>query len=100
MADRIADCLAAMPSILQRYDQLSSLPRQEVLDSTDGLVEECLRIDQTLQFIYEDLRLQVEGPLYWPVLSPSFKDGAHGQSLFPVIYDFPDLKTAAMLMLY
>lgn len=35
MAGRIADCLAAMPSILQRYDQLSSLRRKEVLDSTD-----------------------------------------------------------------
>jgi hypothetical protein len=100
MAGRIADCLAAMPSILQRYDQLSSLPRQEVLDSTYGLVDECLTIDQTLQEIYEDLRLQVDGPLYWPVLSPSFKDSAHDQGLFPVIYHFPDLKTASLSMLY
>ncbi|RLL94673.1 hypothetical protein CFD26_102689 [Aspergillus turcosus] len=100
MAGRIADCLAAMPSILQRYDRLSSLRRKEVLDSTYRLVEECLRIDRTLQDIYEDIRVQVDGPLYWPVLSPSFKDGVHGQDLFPVIYHFPNLKTASMLMLY
>ncbi|GFG26695.1 uncharacterized protein AN5342 [Aspergillus udagawae] len=100
MADRIADCLARMPSILQRYDQLSSLHRKEILDSTYGLVEECMRIDQTLEDIYEDLRLQLEGPLYWPVLSPSFKDSGHDQGLFPVIYEFPDLRTATLLMLY
>ncbi|KAF7167585.1 hypothetical protein CNMCM5623_000891 [Aspergillus felis] len=100
MADRIADCLARLPSILQRYDQLSSLHRKEILDSTYGLVEECLIIDQTLQDIYEDLRLQVEGPLYWSVLSPSFKGSVHDQSLFPLIYEFPDLKTASLVMLY
>jgi hypothetical protein len=100
MADRIADCLARMPSILQRYDQLSSLHRKEILDSTYGLVEECMRTDQTLEDIYEDLRLQLEGPLYWPVLSPSFKDSGHDQGLFPVIYEFPDLRTATLLMLY
>ncbi|KAF4263113.1 hypothetical protein KXV68_002994 [Aspergillus fumigatus] len=100
MADRIADCLARMPSILQRYDRLSSLHRKEILDSTYGLVQECLRIDQTLQDIYEDLRLQAEGPLYWPVLSPSFKNSVQGQGWFPVIYDFPDLRTATLLMLY
>lgn len=89
-----------MPSILQRYDRLSSLHRKEILDSTYGLVQECLRIDQTLQDIYEDLRLQAEGPLYWPVLSPSFKNSVQGQGWFPVIYDFPDLRTATLLMLY
>jgi hypothetical protein len=57
-------------------------------------------MDQSLRDIYEDIRLQEEGPLYWPVLSPSFKDSVQGQGLFPVIYEFPDLKTATLLMLY
>jgi hypothetical protein len=57
-------------------------------------------MDQSLRDIYEDIRLQEEGPLYWPVLSPSFKDSVQSQGLFPVIYEFPDLKTATLLMLY
>ncbi|RHZ59260.1 Zn(II)2Cys6 transcription factor [Aspergillus thermomutatus] len=100
MADRIADCLADIPSILQRYDQLSSLNRADILNSTYLLVGECLRIDQTLQDIYEAIRLEVSGPLYWPVLSQSFQSSAPGQGQFSVVYNFPDLKTATLLMLY
>ncbi|KKK19519.1 hypothetical protein ARAM_003494 [Aspergillus rambellii] len=98
--DRIADCLAGIPSILQRYDQLASLSHEENISIAYDLRDECLAMDQSLQEAYEEIRLQSSGPLFWPVFPPTFSSNAPGGTSFPIVYHFPDLRIANMLMLY
>lgn len=99
--DRLADCLAQAPAILQRSNLLPFLDSQQQVELVQQMVRECLKIDNMLQQILDEAELATPGPLYWPVLSRTNNptdDEASGK-LFPVAYHFTDLKTAALLML-
>ncbi|EAW13682.1 Zn(II)2Cys6 transcription factor [Aspergillus clavatus NRRL 1] len=98
--DRIADCLAGVPFILQRLDRLDSLDQMENVAMTRQLIEEAYAIDRALQDVYSNFQLEVPGLSYWPVLSQSFTGNETNGAVFPVVYHFPNLKTASFLMLY
>ena len=99
--DRLADCLARAPAILQRSNLLQFLNSRQQVELVEQLVRECFKIDDMLQQILDEARLTTPGSLYWPVLSQfnNPTDEKASGKLFPVAYQFTDLRTAGLLML-
>ena len=83
---------------IETYPCLSSVEKESMaLD----LTVDFQFLDASLQDIYNELKGSHTGPLYWPSLSKDFNsaDPIKGP-LFPVAFQFPDLKTAGSLMTY
>lgn len=101
-ADRIADCLAQAPIIFNQTDRLRQLQPMEQLELANKLASQCWDLDWSMQKCYEELRLLVDGPLYWSELSRSGSsmDDTDQTNLFPVAYRFPNIKVASTLMIY
>lgn len=100
--DRVADCLAQAPDILKEAGRLPHLNPMEQLELANKLVGQCWDLDWALQKCYEEIQLTADGPLYWPVLSrmENPTDMAGREKLFPVAYQFPNIKMASTLMMY
>ncbi|RJE23298.1 hypothetical protein PHISCL_04372 [Aspergillus sclerotialis] len=100
--DRVADCLAQAPTIFNKTDRIQELHPMEQLELANNLASQCWDLDWTMQQCYEELRLTVDGPLYWSELSRSGSplDEADQKRLFPVAYKFPNIKIASTLMMY
>ncbi|KAJ5688729.1 hypothetical protein N7462_003121 [Penicillium macrosclerotiorum] len=101
--DRVADCLAKAPGILNRVPLLFSLDPNQQLDLIRELVYQCLEIDMALKQIDDDLRLATSGDLYWPVSSKMklnpLDDNHSGSNYFPITFNFIDLEIAKTLIL-
>ncbi|KAL1965852.1 hypothetical protein VTN77DRAFT_5173 [Rasamsonia byssochlamydoides] len=102
LLDRLVDCLAVAPGIIKQSDGFKNLRSKQLLDSALDIVRQCWQLDAALQGIYEDLKEETSGPLYWSVLSEEDNpadDPKHGK-VFPVAFQFSDLKMAGTLMMY
>lgn len=102
LLDRLVDCLALAPGIFKQSDDFRNLRSRRLLESALDIARQCWQLDAALQSIYDDLERETPGPLYWSVLSEDDNpadDPEHGK-VFPVAYQFPDLKMASTLMMY
>lgn len=102
LIDRVADCLAQAPTIFNKTDRIKDLQPMEQLELANNLASQCWDLDWMMQKCYEELRLTVDGPLYWSEVprSGSLPDETGQKKLFPVVYKFPNVKTASTLMIY
>lgn len=102
LLDRLVDCLALAPGIFKQSDDFKNLRSRGLLDSALDITRKCWQLDTTLQSIYNDLEKETPGPLYWSVLSEEDNqadDPEHGK-VFPVAFQFPDLRMAGTMMMY
>ncbi|KAF7171738.1 hypothetical protein CNMCM5623_004036 [Aspergillus felis] len=98
--DRIVDCMAYAPRLFHQLQIYARLPYAEKEPLMLSLMDEFECLDNTLQVIYREMEDTVSGPMYWSTLSKdhdSAGDPMKG-SLFPIAFQFPDLKTAAHVM--
>ncbi|CAG8030455.1 unnamed protein product [Penicillium salamii] len=99
--DRVTDCLARAPAILQRVQSLISMNPAQQMYSLRDIIGECWHIDEQMESIYNCMRLSKGDALYWPV--PSRADhlmNTEGSgNLFPIVFNFQNTQIAATLML-
>ena len=100
--DRIVDCLAQAPDVLKDSARLPHLGLMDQLALANRIVSECWDLDWALQQCYEEIQASENGPLYWTVLSQGWNqaNSPGAAELFPVSYQFPNIKTASTLMMY
>ncbi|OJJ50107.1 hypothetical protein ASPZODRAFT_149516 [Penicilliopsis zonata CBS 506.65] len=100
--DRIMDCLAVAPRILQRTDAFPRLGPAEQANLAYDICLECWQLDRTLQEIYDDLTSNTSSPLFWPEPSRDqlLDHDDNTNRLFPVAFNFPDLRIASTLMIF
>lgn len=100
--DRVADCMARAPTMLQKSQLMPLVGPQQQVELAQQLIIQGWEIDAALQDVYDDMHMTASGPLYWPVPSQinNPTDVEKGGKLFPVAYHFRDLMTASTLMLY
>ncbi|KAM5440540.1 hypothetical protein McanMca71_004617 [Microsporum canis] len=98
--DRINDCLALSPAILQKASHLVFLDPKPKVELARQLAQECLEIDKLLDDIYVDIQSIGPGPLYWNVVAKLRIPTDINGPLFPVVYFFKDLKVAWLVMTY
>ncbi|GFF93042.1 hypothetical protein IFM60648_09949 [Aspergillus lentulus] len=98
--DRIVECMAFAPRLFHQLNIYTRLPYAEKVPLMSRLLKEFEFLDTTLQVIYKEIKDTVSGPMYWSILSKD--SGCAGNPMkgpvFPVAFQFPDLKTAANLM--
>ncbi|KAE8352207.1 hypothetical protein BDV28DRAFT_149242 [Aspergillus coremiiformis] len=98
--DRVIDCFAQAPGILKRVHLIPHLSPNEQINLANELIHECWQIDEKLDLIDDEMQRATREPLYWPVPSQiNTFDGGRSGKLFPVVFHFTDLGTAATLML-
>ncbi|KAJ5164297.1 uncharacterized protein N7500_006127, partial [Penicillium coprophilum] len=99
--DRVVDCLAQAPVILERVRSLPQLSIVQQLDLLHRLIGECWQIDKQLDAIHDDMRQSTSDVLYWQVPSQTepFFDFRNSGDLFPVVFCFLNAQVAATLML-
>ncbi|KAJ5190956.1 uncharacterized protein N7498_009941 [Penicillium cinerascens] len=100
-SDRITDCMAHLPRLFHDIETYTSLSCVEKEAMALDLIADFQFLDTSLQDIYNELKGSKTGPLYWSSLSRDFNsaDPMKGP-LFPIAFQFPDLKTAGNLMTY
>ncbi|KAL4864109.1 hypothetical protein BDV12DRAFT_189152 [Aspergillus spectabilis] len=87
--DRVTNCLAQAPLILERVRSLFYLSIRQQIDLVHELIRECWQIDEQLEGIgNETQRSTSDDLIYWQF--------GH---LFPVVFWFRDAQVAATLML-
>lgn len=99
--DRITDCLAQAPAILERVRSLIHMGPMQQLGMLHKLISDCWRIDMQLDDVYENMQLSAASALYWPVESqPDSVNGPESSLLmFPVVFCFQNIQVAATLVL-
>ncbi|OJJ97425.1 hypothetical protein ASPACDRAFT_123294 [Aspergillus aculeatus ATCC 16872] len=98
---QVVDCLAQAPGILQRVFLLPSLSSEQQVEACFQLIAECWQIDEKLDTIYAAMQGGRSDPLYWliPSTSPPWATTEHTDNLFPFVFHFADMETAATLIL-
>lgn len=103
-AEKILDVLSMAPIILTRVHAMRALGVGRLLSTALEIMNSCQDLELSLQKIYEQLRLEYSGPLYWSEFSKTrcpLEDGSPGSSkVFPVAFNFPDLRMAKTMMYY
>ncbi|KAJ5959533.1 uncharacterized protein N7479_006683 [Penicillium vulpinum] len=99
--DRVIDCLAQAPVILER---VRSLPHQSVIQQINllqHLIGECWQIDKQLDITYDEMQRSASDVLYWqvPFQTDPLIDSGYSENLFPVVFCFQNAQVAATLML-
>lgn len=115
--DRIWDITAQVPGIFSQTDEMQrSLPAQSLCIAAHVL-DYCWGVDAELDKWYADLTASVPGPLFWPELAGTSTSTAsstttpneeasgadkadHEPNLFPVAYQFINLRIAMVLLSY
>ncbi|KAL4785950.1 hypothetical protein BJX76DRAFT_366404 [Aspergillus varians] len=99
--DRVTDCLARAPVILERVRSLLNLSIPHQVDLLHELFSECWQIDNQLDVIYDEMRRSGPDALYWRVPSQTnpLVDCPHSEPPFQVVFCFPNTQIAATLML-
>lgn len=99
--DRVTDCFAHAPGILERVGTLPFLSTNQKFSLLYKLVHECRQVDQHLDTIYDEMQKSTSGPLYWPMPSQQ-RVLAHDHpfaDLFPIVFCFSNIQTARTLTL-
>lgn len=99
--DRVTDCLAQAPAILEQVGSLTHMNPVQQSSLLRKLISECWHIDEQMENIYEDMQLSAASALYWPVESQlDSVTGLQGATtLFPVVLCFQNIQIAATLVL-
>ncbi|KAJ5383762.1 hypothetical protein N7517_001673 [Penicillium concentricum] len=99
--DRVIDCLAQAPMILERVRSLPHLSIFQQVDLLHCLIGECWQIDKQLDVTYDEMRRSEADVLYWPVPSQTepLVDSRDSENLFAVVFCFQNAQVAATLML-
>ncbi|KAJ5765302.1 hypothetical protein N7520_004861, partial [Penicillium odoratum] len=71
--DRVTDCFAHAPGILERVKTIPSFHLNQQLALVYELVQECWQVDKSLDAIYDEIQ-NAPGPLYWPIPSQNIFD--------------------------
>ncbi|KAJ5762456.1 C6 zinc finger domain-containing protein [Penicillium nucicola] len=98
--DRVTDCLAKAPSILERLPLLHHLNPNQQLELVHELAHECWQLEERLSRIYDEMLCSTPGPLYWSI--PSQKHIPIDPSIvlgFESVYQFADFQCASTLVL-
>lgn len=99
--DELLDIVSEAPAIFRRADDFESLDPQQKLNAACAVIEDCWKVDGTLQKFLKELETASLGPLYWP--EPSKKSAiqdAEEFTSFPAAYRFPDVQTGKTMVLY
>ena len=102
LSDQLWDHLALAPGIFATTDRTNSMTPVGVLTAVLNIIDICWKMDADLQDFYFALEASIPGPLYWPRLSTmsnAADDEVNGR-VFPVAFDFFNLRMAMTLMLY
>lgn len=100
--DRVTDCFAHAPGILERVKTLPFWSANQQLSLLYKLVHECWQVDQHLDIIHDEMQKSTSGRLYWPIPSQRrvlTHDDDSLADLFPVALCFSDIQTARTLTL-
>jgi hypothetical protein len=108
---RLLDLVVIVPNIIADGYQMLQGPLEgtvavdpnAMLPSILGLIDRCWKVDSQLQKFYKNLEEDTLGPVYWPELSTEM-DGIdseiHTGKLFPVCFQFLDMRTAHTCLVY
>ncbi|KAF3480695.1 C6 zinc finger domain-containing protein [Arthroderma uncinatum] len=88
------------PAILQKTTYLPRLGPQQKVELARRLVQEYWELDRKLDDVYAHIQSTGPSPLYWRVLAELRNPTDTKEVLFPIVYRFPDLKTAWVMMTY
>ena len=100
--DQLLDKTAALANLFVQGSEIESLESTSLLRASLGIVSRCWKIEAELRQFYEDLERANRGPLYWPKFSTESNpadDAKHGK-VFPVAFQFLNLKMAFTFMIY
>ncbi|KAJ5927837.1 hypothetical protein N7466_006793 [Penicillium verhagenii] len=99
--DRVTDCFAHAPGILERVRKIPSLGVDDQLNLAYSLIHECWQVDNSLDIIYDEMQHSDSGSLYWPRPSqqPIFAGMDGSLDLFPMVFCFSNIETAKTLIL-
>ena len=108
---RLLDLVVTVPNIIaDGYKMLRdplegtvAVDPRAMLLSTLGLIDRCWKVDSQLQNFYTSLEEDILGPVYWPELSTEFDwvdSQIHTGKVFPVCFQFLDMRTAHTCMVY
>lgn len=99
--DRVTDCLTHAPAILKRVRSLFALDITHQINMLHELINECWQLDEVLDVIDDEMRRSALDELYWPVPSHEAHiiNTENSENLFPVVFCFPNVQTAATMML-
>ena len=92
-----------IPPIMESLDYLAINKNISAERATlTHLLQTCSSLDDRLLVWYEDLRKQVQGPLYWslPLVARSPADDPVLGPIFPAAFHFPRLSVTQLLLLY
>ena len=100
--DQIFDFVSLAPEIFQHADTLTHLKPHDSLHEILKLIDRCWEIDAALERFYRSFESSTLGPLYWPKLSreTSSADDAELGRVFPVAFEFLNLRMSNTLMFY
>ena len=96
------DILAVIPALLEQADTILTLPLIDHARLVHTLIQEYWSLDHRLKALQHELEPHGGDAMYWPRLATMNNpadDDVLGK-VFPVIYHFPDIRTANTFMLY
>jgi hypothetical protein len=100
---RLLDLMTQVPPILEAFDALVMTNANKAAERTFliRLLQQCTTLHAQLLAWCEDLREQIQGPLYWSVPSVARNPAdAINDRIFPLAFHFPTLSIAQLLLLY
>lgn len=102
IADRIWDNIALAPGIFSITNKFNKMSPVEIISNALNIIDLSWEMDEELLSLYNSLECSIPGPLYWPKLSttPNPADNEVDGKVFPVAFEFINLKTAMTCMLY
>ncbi|KAM5492885.1 hypothetical protein McaMca56_006924 [Microsporum canis] len=99
LMDRVQDCLARYPAIIQKRSQFKFLAPDKRVELAQHLVHECWEIERMLDGVYAKIQSTGPNPSYWPVPS-KLKVPTKGGLVFPMAYWFTDLMSAWTMIMF
>ncbi|KAJ5540435.1 hypothetical protein N7494_005511 [Penicillium frequentans] len=99
--DRVTDCFAHAPGILERVRTLPFLNANQRPNLLYNLVHECWQLDQHLELIDDEMQKSTSGSLYWPMPSQQriLANDDPLAGLLPTVFFFANVQTARTLTL-
>ncbi|KAJ5641814.1 hypothetical protein N7490_005814 [Penicillium lividum] len=94
--DRVTDCFAHAPGILERAKTIPSFHFNNQLVLVYELVQECWQVDKSLDAIYDDIQI-APGPSYWSIPSQNIFD--FDADFVPIVFWFSNISIARTLIL-
>lgn len=100
--DRLFDYFALAPELFKQGDQLGKIDPFNSLKMTINIINRCFEVDAGLERFLQEFVASSPQPLFWPEfshMSYGIDDEDDGK-VFPVAFQFTDLRTANTMMYY